>query len=78
MMSSQTLRVLSSIASRSSRAARQSNFNATNISRAAFSAQPEASLTPGIGLGKTSTGLVSFVTCVFMYVIVLFIGSSCG
>mmetsp|Transcript_3004 Transcript_3004/g.4302 ORF Transcript_3004/g.4302 Transcript_3004/m.4302 type:complete len:183 (-) Transcript_3004:269-817(-) len=58
MMSSHTLRVLSSIASRSSRAARQSTCNVTNISRAAFSAQPEAALTPGIGLGKTSTGLV--------------------
>eukprot|EP00985_Skeletonema_marinoi_P026982 scaffold21411_cov190-Skeletonema_marinoi.AAC.3 len=62
MMSSHTLRVLSSIAVRSSRAARQSTCNVTNITRAAFSAQPAAHdkpLTPGIGLGKTSTGLVS-------------------
>jgi hypothetical protein len=62
MMSSNTLRALSFIASRSSRTARQSTSCNVSITRVMFSAQPaahEKPLTPGVGLGKTSTGLVS-------------------
>ena len=56
----QATRALTSIASRSSRAAAAAApSNVVHMSRMMFSAQPE--LTPGIGLGKTSTGLVSYV-----------------
>ena len=60
----QATRALSSIASRSSRAAAAAPSNVAHMSRMMFSAQPE--LTPGIGLGKTSTGLVSYVLLLFV------------
>ena len=65
----QATRAITSIASRSSRAATAAaaaspSSNGVHMSRMMFSAQPE--LTPGIGLGKTSTGLVSYV---WLYVV---------
>ena len=83
MMSTTTLRLqatrtFSSISSRSSSwavaAVKKKSYRnaAVHMSRMMFSAQPahnDKPLTPGIGLGKTSTGLVSFVPHVSFFLI---------